>query len=249
MTVVERLTGELRAAWAIAHKDITTYYLKPNIIMAGLLFPVFMFLAFASGRGSTSGSLIPGLIAITLLFSASTIEPVSIPIERRMKTFDRLLSAPISISTIVLGESISGFLYSTGIALLPILIGAILFPTPIHHPVWLAFAVLLSALLFATMGTLFASYPTENVGEVMSILNLVRLPLIFISGVFIPLASMPPAGQILALFSPLTYAHDLIEFGYSGSALFHPVVSVAALIGITALFQIIAQRLYHRFND
>ncbi|MDD1677445.1 MAG: ABC transporter permease, partial [Methanomicrobiales archaeon] len=224
-----RMTSELRAAWAIARKDITTYYIKPNIIMAGLLFPVFMFLAFASGRGSPSGTLIPGLIAITLLFSASTIEPVSIPIERRMKTFDRLLSAPISISTIVLGESISGFLYSIGIALLPILIGAILFPSPILHPLWLVLSIMLTAFLFATMGTLFASYPTENVGEVMSILNVVRLPLIFISGVFIPISSMPPIGQSVALFSPLTYANDLIRFGYAGDAQFNPWASLAGL--------------------
>lgn len=246
---ITRVGGELRAAWAIARKDIKTYYIKPNIIMAGLLFPVFMFLAFASGRGAPSGSLIPGLIAITLLFSASTIEPVSIPIERRMKTFERLLSAPISISTIVLGESVSGFLYSLGISLLPILIGALLFRTPILHPLWLTVSLLLTAFLFATMGTLFASYPTENVGEVMSILNIVRLPMIFISGVFIPLASMPPIGQSIALFSPLTYANDLIRFGYSGEAQFDPLVSAGGLVAFIFVFQIVAQRLYEKFNE
>ena len=55
--------------------------------------------------------------------------------------------------------------------------------------------MVLTAFCFATLGTLFAAYPTENVGEVMSMLNLVRLPLIFISGVFIPLAAMPLIGQ------------------------------------------------------
>ena len=49
-------------------------------------------------------------------FSASSIEPVSIPIERRVKTFERLLSAPISLYSLVSGESQSGFLYSLGIA-------------------------------------------------------------------------------------------------------------------------------------
>src|SRR5512136_3361697 len=103
------------------------YYLKPNIIVSGMLFPLFMFLAFAVGRPGEPSVLIPGLIAITILFSASSIEPVSIPIERRMKTFDRLLSAPISLHTVVLGESLSGFLYSLGIAVVPLLAGMAVF--------------------------------------------------------------------------------------------------------------------------
>jgi ABC-2 type transport system permease protein len=178
-----QLQAELSAGWAIARKDMRIYYLKPNIIVSGILFPLFMFLAFAIGKDAPPETLIPGLIAITLLFSASSIEPVSIPIERRVKTFDRLLSAPISMNTLVFGESLSGFLYSLGIALIPLGIGIIVYQTPIFHLFTLVISLVLTAFCFATLGTLFAAYPTENVGEVMSLLNLVRLPLIFISGV------------------------------------------------------------------
>lgn len=122
--------AELIAAWAIAKKDSIIYYLKPNIIVSGMLFPLFMFLAFAVGRPGEPSVMIPGLIAITILFSASSIEPVSIPIEWRMKTFDRLISAPVSLHAIVLGESLSGFLYSLGIAFVPFIAGIIIFGTP-----------------------------------------------------------------------------------------------------------------------
>ena len=71
-----RITHEFSAAWAISRKDMITYYIKPNIIVSGILFPLFMFLAFAIGKDAPPGTLIPGLIAITLLFSASSIEPV-----------------------------------------------------------------------------------------------------------------------------------------------------------------------------
>src|SRR5450756_1858132 len=89
-----------------------SYYLRPGTIMGGVLFPLFMFLAFTAGKLAAPAALIPGLISITTLFSASSIEPVSIPIERRTGTFDRLLSAPISLNALVLGESLSGLLYS-----------------------------------------------------------------------------------------------------------------------------------------
>jgi ABC-2 type transport system permease protein len=240
---------ELHAAWAIAKKDILIYYLKPNIIVSGALFPLFMFLAFAIGRPAEPSSMIPGLIAITILFSASSIEPVSIPIERRMKTFDRLISAPISLHTVVLGESLSGFLYSIGIAFVPLLAGLLLFRTSVVS-IWpLVLGLALTSFCFATMGTLLSAYPTESPGDIMSMLNLVRLPLIFVSGIFIPVSQIPPAGQFIVYLSPLTYGNDLIQAAYSGTTLFHPLADVAVLCVFILVFQFIANRLYKKFNE
>jgi len=248
-SLFERISHELSAAWAISRKDMITYYIKPNIIVSGILFPLFMFLAFAIGKNAPPGTLIPGLIAITLLFSASSIEPVSIPIERRVKTFDRLLSAPISLHSLVFGESISGFLYSLGIACLPLIIGVVFFGTTIENVPVLAVAMALTAFCFATLGTLFAAYPTENVGEVMSMLNTVRLPLIFISGVFIPISEIPKIGQTIALCSPLTYGNDMINYAYTGTSLFSPIIDVIALCIFIGMFQFVANRLYKKFNE
>ncbi len=246
----KRLFCEISAAWAIAKKDMRIYYFKPNIIVSGIFFPLFMFLSFAIGKNTTSpGTLIPGLISITLMFSASSIEPVSIPIERRVKTFERLLSAPISLYSLVSGESLSGFLYSLGIACLPLAIGVIFFSTSIVHSSILAISMIFTAFCFATLGTLFAAYPTENVGEVMSMLNTVRLPLIFISGVFIPISTMPLIGQKIALISPLTYGNDMIEYAYTGKSLFSPQVDVMMLIIFILVFQITANYLYKTFNE
>jgi ABC-2 type transport system permease protein len=253
---------DLSASWAIARKDMVIYYLRPNIIVSGILFPLFMFLAFAIGSvGGTGtaasgqpvaaqlGVLIPGLLAITVLFSASSIEPVSIPIERRMKTFDRLISAPISLHALVLGESLSGFLYSVGIALIPLAIGVLFLGNTILAPVALALALCLSSLCFSSMGTLVASYPTENVGEVMSILNLIRFPLIFLSGVFIPLEGLPWWGRVVAVLSPLTYTSDLIRFGYYGTSHLGPWVDLAVLTLFTIGFQLVGTWFYRKFNE
>jgi len=240
---------ELHAAWAIAKKDILIYYLKPNIIVSGMLFPLFMFLAFAVGRPAEPSTMIPGLIAITILFSASSIEPVSIPIERRMKTFDRLLSAPISLHTVVLGESMSGFLYSLGIAFVPLIAGIILFQTSIIGIAPLVAGLLLTSFCFATMGTLFAAYPTESPGDIMSMLNLVRLPLIFVSGVFIPLDQIPQAGQFITYLSPLTYGNDLIHAAFAGDTHFNPIIDVVMLFVFILIFQFVANRLYKKFNE
>lgn len=244
-----QIPAEARAAWAIAKKDMAIYYLKPNIIVSGLLFPLFMFLAFASGKNVPLGLLIPGLISVTLLFSSSTIEPVSIPIERRTKTFERLISAPVSLHAIVFGESLSGFMYSLGIALVPLIVGILAFGTGIPHLLSLITGMLLTALCFSTMGTLFASYPTESPGDIMSMLNLVRLPLIFVSGTFIALEAMPPIGKAISYFSPLTYGNDLIQAAYGNPAHFSPVLDIGMLLLFFVIFQLIAHHLYARFNE
>ncbi|MDO8873821.1 MAG: ABC transporter permease [Methanoregula sp.] len=244
-----QLRVEFIAAWAIAKKDMIIYYLKPNIIVSGMLFPLFMFLAFAVGRPAEPSVMIPGLIAITILFSASSIEPVSIPIERRMKTFDRLISAPVSLHAVVLGESLSGFLYSIGIAFVPFIAGIVIFGIPILNAAPLIIGILLTSFCFATMGTLFASYPTESPGDIMSMLNVVRLPLIFISGIFIPIESIPSYGQFAVYFSPLTYGNDLIHAAYSGTTYFNPLVDIVMLIVFILIFQFAANRLYKKFNE
>ena len=244
-----QIYAELNAAWAIAKKDIAIYYLKPNIIVSGALFPLFMFLAFAVGKPAGPSVMIPGLIAITILFSASSIEPVSIPIERRMKTFDRLVSAPVSLHAVVLGESLSGFLYSIGIAFVPLTAGLLIFGTSPLSIVPLVSGIILTSFCFATMGTLFAAYPTESPGDIMSMLNMVRLPLIFISGVFIPLESIPSIGQVAGFFSPLTYGNDLIRAAYLGESHFNPLIDVAMLCIFILIFQLIANRLYTKFNE
>lgn len=246
---LQQIPVELSAAWAIAKKDILIYYLKPNIIVSGALFPLFMFLAFAVGRPEAPSVMIPGLIAITILFSASSIEPVSIPIERRMKTFDRLISAPISLHAVVFGESMSGFLYSLGIAFVPLIAGIVLFGTPILHIAPLVLGLILTSFCFATMGTLFAAYPTESPGDIMSMLNLVRLPLIFVSGVFIPLNQIPAVGRFITYLSPLTYGNDLIQAAYAGTTSFSPLVDIAMLLIFILLFQFAANLLYRKFNE
>jgi ABC-2 type transport system permease protein len=239
---------ELKAAWAIAKKDMRIYYIKPNIVVSGIMFPLFMFLAFSVSTTAGPTLLIPGLISITILFSASSIEPVSIPIERRTRTFDRLLSAPVSLNSVVLGESTSGFLYSIGIAFVPLIAGILIFGTGIVNVVPLVLGLLLTSFCIASMGTLFASYPTESPGDIMSMLNMVRLPLVFISGIFIPLTSIPSYAQFITYFSPLTYGFDLIHSAYAGTSNFDPLVDVGMLLVFILIFQLLADRLYDRYK-
>ena len=73
--------------------------------------------------------------------------------------------------------------------------------------------------------------------------------LIFISGVFIPLSQIPPAGQAVSYLSPLTYGNDLIQAAFSGTSHFNPGVDIVMLLVFILIFQFAANRLYKKFND
>jgi ABC-2 type transport system permease protein len=150
---------------------------------------------------------------------------------------------------LVLGESLSGLLYSVGIAAVVFVAALVVLGTPIANIAPIVIGILLSSFCFATMGTLFAAYPTESPGDIISMVNVVRFPLIFISGVFIPLATLPAVGLMIAYVSPLTYANDLIQGGYNGTMHFHPLTDVAVLFVFILIFQFIANRLYKWFNE
>mgnify|MGYP002682927121 CR=1 FL=1 len=122
----------------------------------------------------------------------------------------------------------------------PLIVGILAFGTGIPHLLSLIGGMLLTALCFSTMGTLFAAYPTESPGDIMSMLNLVRLPLIFVSGTFIALEAMPPIGKAISYFSPLTYGNDLIQAAYGNPAHFSPVLDIGMLLLFFVIFQLIA---------
>jgi ABC-2 type transport system permease protein len=236
LTGVKRILKAIRVAWAIGEKDIRIYYLKPASLMFGVLFPFSLFLSFLIGRNLTIAQAIPALVAQTLFFASSSIGPVTIPLERRIRTFDRFLSAPVSLTTVLLGKTIAGFIYGAGISIIPIIVGIIFFQSVITDFIALFLGIILSALGFAAMGIMFASIPGQGPGQVMMPLNFVRIPLLFISGVFTSISELPIWGQILSVFSPLTHSIELVRGGLGGENFFGPIVNVLVLLFYLVVF-------------
>ena len=248
MIGVKCILKEMRVAWAIGEKDIRIYYAKPASLMFGILFPVSMFLSFVIGRNIAVNQAIPVLVAQTLFFASSSIGPVTIPLERRIQTFDRFLSAPVSLSTVLIGKTIAGFIYGVGVSIIPILIGVTFFQSDVTDLAALIASMILSASGFAAMGIMFASLPGQGPGQVMMPLNFVRIPLLFISGVFIPIKDLPAWGQILSMFSPLTHSIELVRAGLGGENFFGPLLNIGVLLLYLIVFLFVGLR-FHIVNQ
>jgi ABC-2 type transport system permease protein len=77
------LADDLRGMFYIALKDLKAYYYKPPNISWGILFLFAFILAFAIRNPGDLHSLIPGLLALTILFGTSSMEAIVIVLERR----------------------------------------------------------------------------------------------------------------------------------------------------------------------
>ena len=243
-----RLGREARVAWAIAVKDIRTYYTRPPSIMFGILFPFSLFLSFSIGRTAPLSVQIPVLIAQTLFFASSSIGPVVIPSERANQTFDRFLTSPVSLLSILLGKTLAGVIFGIGISVIPILIGVAFFGSQIANVGALVACMALSSLGFSAMGIMFASLPGQQPGQVMMPLNFVRIPLLFISGVYTPVRELPSWGQMGSMLSPLTHTIELARYALGGETFFGPLVNITILAVYTALFLFMGIR-FHIMNQ
>ncbi|MDT8357583.1 MAG: ABC transporter permease [Methanomicrobiaceae archaeon] len=237
---------QLRRAWAITRKDIRIYYLKGPVLIFGIFMPVFLFLAFfLGGRELPLTFLLPGLMGMTLFFTATAVSPAIFPWEGSARTLERLVVCPITIEAIVLGDMIASLLFGIGVTLLTVVLGLAL-GLPLLHGFILASAIILAGCCFSALGMLLSVPPTNVPSNIMMLSSLLKFPLVFISGIFVPLEQMPSWGLALAAVSPLTYFTDLARHAYTGQHFFPVMVDLLVLLGFTLLLTAVTMTMHRR---
>ncbi len=232
----------------ILKKNIRLYYLKPPVLIFGVLFPVFFFLAFKMGRPIAAENVVPGMVAMALWFTASAVGPLVTPWERSAKTYERLISMPVSIPSILAGDVMSGFVFGTCLSVVPVLIGLVLTDASIASVPILIAGIVMGALSFAALGVLLAAPPASGPSNIMLLSNLVRLPLLFVSGIFVPIGQMPAWAQWAAPLSPLSYATVLIRFAYGHGAFFPVWLCLLMLVLFTMVFFMVSCKFHNMWR-
>lgn len=151
----------------------------------------------------------------------------------------------MTIEAIVLGDMIASTLFGIAITAVTIAIGLGLGLTLLHGGV-LAAAVLVAACCFSAIGMLLAVPPTNVPSNIMMLSSLIKFPLVFISGIFVPLEQLPSWGLALAACSPLTYFADLVRYGFTGISHFPVGMDLGALAVFTLAFTAVTMVLHKR---
>jgi len=178
--------------------------------------------------------LIPGLIGFSILTSPM-FSLVNISSEyKKTKLFKQLSLTPLTkiewltskmLWYIVL--TIAGFLLMAGV-------GIFAFGAHVTLNVWLIPFLVLGPMLFAALGMLVGTV-TKNPETAGVIGNIVTFPMMFLSGTFFPISSMPSYLQSFAHVLPLFYIIEglnnvMVYSNFNGALLDIAVVAVITLI-------------------
>ena len=206
------------AFWNILLKDMGAYYLKPPNISWGLIFPLawtgMFFIKSGSGLESVL-SLLPGVVAISILFGTTSMLAVTVTFEKKGRSFDRLLLAPIPLELLMLAKTSGAILFGVVNAFVPVILA--LFLADLSHVVWSAAipAVILIAVSSTFLG-LFIAVSVSEVFEAQTFSNFFRFPMIFLCGLFFPIEQLPLFLRPLSYVLPLTYGADILHGAFSG---------------------------------
>mgnify|MGYP006295644747 FL=1 len=194
------------AFFNILAKDMRTYYLKPPNVSWGLIFPLawtgMFFIKTGSGLGSIPG-LLPAVVALSILFGSTSLLAVTVTFEKKQRSFERLLLAPIPLELLMLAKTSGAILFGTVNAFVPVVMAAFLMD--FSGVIWALFipAVIMIAIASTFLG-LFIAVAVSEVFEAQTFSNFFRFPMIFLCGLFFPIEQLPVFLQPLSYALPLT---------------------------------------------
>ncbi|MBS3106917.1 ABC transporter permease, partial [Candidatus Woesearchaeota archaeon] len=161
-----------------------------------------------AGGGNYLEFLAPGVIAMSILFT-SMFSGIEVIWDRRFGFLKETLVAPVSRISIMIGRTLGG---ATVAIMQGVIITLISFALGfrIHSfwalPIALLF-MLLVALMFTALGTAIASR-LEDMQAFPLIMNLLIMPIFFLSGSLFPVTNLPRALDIVIRLNPLSYGVD-----------------------------------------
>ncbi|OGP63746.1 MAG: ABC transporter [Deltaproteobacteria bacterium RBG_13_53_10] len=222
------------AFWNILMKDMRNYYLKPPNISWGLVFPVAWTLMFflKSGTGVDVRELLPGVMSLSILFGTTSVLAVTMTFERRSRSFERLLLAPLDLNFLMLAKTSGAILFGIVNAFVPVLFASFL--TNLSGISWVSVlgAVFLIAVTSTLLG-LFIAVSVKEIFEAQTFSNFFRFPMIFLCGLFIPVQALPSFLKPLSYVLPLTYGADILKSSINQNGHLGLLVNFLILLGFS----------------
>ncbi|MDE2452781.1 MAG: ABC transporter permease [Burkholderiales bacterium] len=162
----------------------------------------------------TRWNFMPALIATLSMLQTLLLTALSVAREREQGTFDQLLVTPLSPTEIMIGKAIPPMLIGLVQSTLVMLVTRFWFHIPMAGSL-LTLYVGLAAFILAGVGiglSISALSATMQQAELYTFVLL--LPMMLLSGLTTPVASMPRALQIATLANPVRFGIDLVRRVY-----------------------------------
>jgi ABC-2 type transport system permease protein len=225
------IQNEIQAIYVMWLRQIKRFFRFKSRLVAMLVQPLFFLFILGSGFGGVQFPglndisfihyFAPGIITMAILFS-SMFTGISVLWDKQFGFLQEVLVAPISRLSIIVGRTLGG----ASIALIQgfiILLIAVFLGTPISSTGGLLLAIvfmILIAIAAVGFGLILASKMSDFQSFPL-IMNLVIMPLLFLSSAFFPVVEKPTL-RMIASIDPLFYMVDGLRGSLIGTAYIHP---------------------------
>ncbi len=222
-----------------------------SVLFFNYVFPLIFFFAFGQFLGSGSADagamlrLVPMVIVIGILGSGLFGAGIRAVMERESGILRRYKVTPISPVPILVASMVTGWLLYLPSAAMVILLAHFAHGMPLpSRPLSLFLLVSIGCFSFRAMGLIVASV-ANSVAESNVLIQILYMPMLFLSGATIPVSSLPGTAQIVAQFLPASYLNTGIQHVMLRSqGLAANLESVAGLVATAVIGTFIATKLF-----
>jgi ABC-2 type transport system permease protein len=197
-------------------RQLKRYFRSKSRIFGSLGQPILFLVALgfglnsvfsASGEGNYIQFLSPGIIAMSILFTA-IFSGIELIWDRQFGFLKETLVAPTSRFSIMLGRTLGGATVASFQGILVLVISLFIgFRPDVAMIIPAIVFMVLIALVFTALGTAIASM-LEDMQGFQLIMNFVVMPVFFLSGALFPLDKAPAILRTVVNLNPLTYGID-----------------------------------------
>ncbi len=234
--------ADLRGIKVVWQRELIRFWRDRLRIVTSLLQPLIFLFVLGGGlaniaSGGTEGVdlrtfMFPGVLAMAVLFTAM-FSAASVVWDREYGFLREMLVAPVRRGSIVLGKCFGG---ATVAAFQGVIVMALAPLVHVPYSLSMIVEVLALQLLLAFMITAFGVMAAVQISQMqafMALMQMVVMPLLFLSGALFPLTGLPHWLAVLNRLDPLTYAVNPIREAVFAHLSLTPAAQAALLPGIT----------------
>lgn len=214
--VVERgLRQDLRGVRVVWHRELLRFGQDRMRIVAFLVQPLLFLFVLGTGLSSLTDAstggvdlrtfMFPGVLATSVLFTAM-FSAMSVVWDREFGFLREMLVAPVRRGSIIVGKALGGATVATLQSLIILALAG--FVDVPYNPVMIIKLIgelFLLAFALCAIGLMLAAR-VQQMQTMMGLMQMLVLPLSFLSGALYPISNLPTWLETLTLINPVTYA-------------------------------------------
>ncbi len=225
--------------WALTNRELKKWYQQPFVFVMGIIQPI-LWLALL-GKAMNLGAMIPtglpgvnsssimlatfgttdyfsfmamGMVAFTTVFTTA-FTGMSVVWDKRLGFMNKVLSTPVSRSSIILAKvlsaSVRAVFQAAIVAAIAFALGLVVGSNFAWYSILGVFAIVF--LISVGLSSAFTALTLRSTRMEMpqAIFQLITLPLMFASSAYFPIDKMPDWLQAIASVNPISYTIDAVR--------------------------------------